>query len=302
MTINSSFKPVAAFALACLITFPNVCDGRRFGGAGSRSSFGSSSRRSDSSYDRSQSNSSYNQPSSYSGKPSPPKTPTTNSNRSATKDWNNSRPRATKVSRTAAKKTKPTTPETDTTTTPATTKPATTAKTTKPTNKVDSKLAVAAKSSKLKYKDRAAAIAAFKAKNKDKYKTTFDAKPATRPRYIPSTYKRNGFSYDVTYSPRYRGYGYMYGSRWVQYDPFTDSANMNYLLWEKGYDYHGKPNWSPPAHVRAKRAGTYVPHYSRGRGGLGIAFFVGLVVIVFFIGGAAVIAGIAILASKSRTK
>lgn len=62
------------------------------------------------------------------------------------------------------------------------------------------------------------------------YKSTYATQPATRPEYIPQTYKSGGNTYNISYNSGYGGYGYMGpGGSWMMYDVMSDMAMYSYL-------------------------------------------------------------------------
>lgn len=65
----------------------------------------------------------------------------------------------------------------------------------------------------------------FRAKNAQKYTTTFDTQPATRPAYIPPTYNYGGKPRSVEYNPQTRSYGFFDDlGKFMVYDAITDIA------------------------------------------------------------------------------
>lgn len=76
----------------------------------------------------------------------------------------------------------------------------------------------------------------FKAKNANKYPTTFDSKPTTRPSYIPPTTTYNGASRPIEYNPATRSYGFFDDlGKFMIYDAITDIALNNFKNDEKIY-------------------------------------------------------------------
>lgn len=76
----------------------------------------------------------------------------------------------------------------------------------------------------------------FKAKNANKYPTTFDTKPATRPSYIPPTTNYNGTNRPIEYNPATRSYGFFDDlGKFMIYDAITDIALNNFKNDEKIY-------------------------------------------------------------------
>jgi hypothetical protein len=99
-----------------------------------------------------------------------------------------------------------------------------------------------AKSSGTVFNSKSDALKSFKSKNASKYPTKFGSKPATRPDYIPASFKADGKSYNVGY--RNGGYGYMAGSMWRPYSPFSDPFMAARLMGMGGYYYGPRPGLS----------------------------------------------------------
>lgn len=98
---------------------------------------------------------------------------------------------------------------------------------------------------------RESAVADFKAKNASKYTAKFDKEPATRPSYIPTTYRDStGTTRKITYDSRGGGYGYWSGGgsglgTFIMFDALSDMVMLNALMDKDGY-YVGNV---PPATV-----------------------------------------------------
>lgn len=93
-----------------------------------------------------------------------------------------------------------------------------------------------AKASGKAFTSREAAVKDFKAKNADKYPSTFAKKPETRPDYIPEKTTVGGNTYNVTYNQDRGGYGYMNSlGTWVMFDALADAATMSMLMDRQNY-------------------------------------------------------------------
>lgn len=119
----------------------------------------------------------------------------------------------------------------------------------RPTSNVDrAKYENAVKSGK-SFTSREKAVADFKAKNATKYTAKFDKEPATRPSYIPTTYRdSSGTTRNIVYDNRGGGYGYWSGGNsglgtFIMFDALSDMVMLNALMDKDGY-YVG----SPPVH------------------------------------------------------
>lgn len=119
----------------------------------------------------------------------------------------------------------------------------------RPTSNVDrAKYENAVKSGK-SFTSREKAVADFKAKNATKYTSKFDKEPATRPSYIPTTYRdSSGTTRNIVYDNRGGGYGYWSGGNsglgtFIMFDALSDMVMLNALMDKDGY-YVG----SPPVH------------------------------------------------------
>ncbi len=66
---------------------------------------------------------------------------------------------------------------------------------------------------------------------KQKYSSTFEKEPVTRPNYIPNETRVGNTTYHVVYDNRYHGYGY-YDSfgRWMLYDAMADAAMASVIM------------------------------------------------------------------------
>lgn len=122
------------------------------------------------------------------------------------------------------------------------------AKTT-PTRKITPKSAAqqkaydTAKKNGTVFSSRKDAAAAFKAKNADKYKSTYATKPATRPSHIPQTTKTpDGKTVNITYNQAGGGYGYTNSlGAFIMYDAMSDAIMMNTLMAQNNYAYGPRP-------------------------------------------------------------
>lgn len=87
-----------------------------------------------------------------------------------------------------------------------------------------------------KPKPKSEYVSDFKAKNANKYPTTFDTKPATRPSYIPPVTTYNGQPRNIEYNPATRSYGFFDDlGKFMIYDAITDLALKSFDNDEKIY-------------------------------------------------------------------
>lgn len=68
-------------------------------------------------------------------------------------------------------------------------------------------------------------VADFKKNNQDKYPTTFNSQPTSRPNYIPPSTTYNGVNRPIEYNPATRSYGFFDDlGKFMIYDAITDIA------------------------------------------------------------------------------
>ena len=80
---------------------------------------------------------------------------------------------------------------------------------------------------------------AFQRDYANKYPTRFGSEPSARPSYIPDRTTVDGQNFDVSYNPRYGGYGYVRNGSWVMFDALRDIAILNMLMRQNAYVYRG---------------------------------------------------------------
>jgi len=86
------------------------------------------------------------------------------------------------------------------------------------------------------------AQSAFASRYSSQYGSTFQAEPASRPAWIPSSTLVDGRSVNVAYNPGLGGYGYLHPSlgTWVLYNAMSDAIMMDSLMTHHNY-YYGAP-------------------------------------------------------------
>ena len=136
----------------------------------------------------------------------------------------------------------------------------------------------AASKSGTAFKTRESAVADFKAKNAEKYTSSYKTEPATRPTYIPQSYSSGGRSYNIIYNPGY-GYGYWNGGgpglgTFLLYSALEDIAMRDRLMAQNNY-YVGEP----PVYVQPHGVGYWI--FSTLLGFIILAIFIGVFVRVF---------------------
>ncbi len=146
---------------------------------------------------------------------------------------------------------------------------------TRPTSNVDNARYKAAVQSGKTFQTRDSAVADFKATKASTYTSRYASEPATRPQYIPNSYRSNdGHTYNITYNQSSGGYGYWGGGgpglgTFIMYDMMSDAVMMNSMMARDNY-YVGSP---PVANTT-----TYVS------GGASIWSFIGAVVALGLLG------------------
>lgn len=129
------------------------------------------------------------------------------------------------------------------------------------------------------FNSRADAERAFERDYANRFPSTFPREPNTRPSHIPQSTTVDGRSYDVTYNPRYRGYGYMRDGGWVAYNTFRDVALLSMLMGQHGYVYGGQDRQGT-ADGSGESGGMGRPSFGAGSG---------LLILLLLIGGWAMI-------------
>ena len=142
----------------------------------------------------------------------------------------------------------------------------------------DKKAYDSAKKSGKAFTSRDAAQKDFKAKNADKYKSTYDKKPDTRPEHIPSTTKgADGSTVNITYNQNGGGYGHMNAlGAFIMYDMMSDAIMMNSMMSHQGYHVGG-----PPVAAYAPMHAPVV--YSRGPSLFSVFIFIACLAVVFVV-------------------
>lgn len=128
------------------------------------------------------------------------------------------------------------------------------------------------------FNSRSEAERAFERDNASRFPTTFQTAPQTRPDYVPQTTTVDGRNYDVSYNPRYGGYGYMRDGTWMAYNVFRDITMLNLLMGRSGYVYGGQ--------AAENRSGE---SESGGSSGFSLGSGSGLLILLLLIGGWAMI-------------
>ena len=127
------------------------------------------------------------------------------------------------------------------------------------------------------FKSKSAAQADFKKKHAAEYKSTYPAKPTTRPTHIPQSTNVGGVTHNVTYNQSHGGYGYTNAlGAYIMYDLMTDSIHRQSMMNHNGYAVHSSHG--------AHHGGTTVVHHNSGGGML-----IGVIILVFIIGAVVVV-------------
>ena len=129
------------------------------------------------------------------------------------------------------------------------------------------------------FNSRGDAQRAFERDNASKFPSTFSREPSTRPSYIPPTTTVDGRNYDVSFNPRYGGYGYMQNGSWVAYSALRDITMLSLLMRQGSYVY-------PQGGANANADGAYVGD-ARTRSGFGMG--TGILVLLLIVGAWAMI-------------
>lgn len=117
-----------------------------------------------------------------------------------------------------------------------------TTKSTPKRSATDQKAYDKAKASGTAFESRSKATSAFKTKHATEYKSTYTAKPETRPSHIPESTKVGGTTYNVTYNQQHGGYGYMGPSgSWMMYNAMGDALMLSMLMRQNNYHYDTVP-------------------------------------------------------------
>ncbi len=106
-----------------------------------------------------------------------------------------------------------------------------------PTYGVDQSVVNRARTQGTVFNSRGDAQRAFERDNASKFPSTFSREPSSRPGYIPQTTTVDGRNYDVTFNPRYGGYGYMQNGSWVAYSALRDITMLSLLMRQNSYVY-----------------------------------------------------------------